>query len=109
MGLLIKNVMLRDSLDAKGPNGVPLQQEFDLTSNQIEKIIEHGCRLWMTLKQTYERALEKQNQPEQNYLKKQFDEAHECLLEKVKNMNSVHKPMFTRVVNILQGNERKRK
>ena len=54
----------------------------------------------MVLKQTYNLAYEKQEQGDA-YLKSQFEEAHEFLLTKVKELNGNHNPMFTKAVNVL--------
>jgi hypothetical protein len=101
-GLLFKIFLTRTSLQDGG-----FFKDFGFLSREdIAKIVQYGCQLWVMLKKIHERASDRAQAegPSRDvaYLRHQFEQAHEFLVAKVRAHNQSTNNLFKDAIEILE-------
>lgn len=110
VGLLLKSILARDTLKANGAEPSIFDEFRYLTQSEIVKVLETGAELWMILKKIYQTGCNRSNADAQsNYLRNQFESAHEFLVNKIRHHSSENKDIFESVLIALQASTKMKK
>ena len=82
-----------------------------LTQTEMVRALETGAELWMILKKIHNTGCNRQiDENQSQYLKNQFDQAHEFLIETIRRHSSQNQGIFDGVLKKLgegKGGQRK--